>query len=81
SNPSNHISEREAPVGFADEVIYSLYAKQSEDLDLLHEDLEQIDDVDIEEMDINWQIAMIAIRMKKLYKKTGRRVRIDGKVP
>ncbi|GKA64125.1 ribonuclease H-like domain-containing protein, partial [Tanacetum coccineum] len=52
--------------------IHSL-PKQSEDLDLLHEDLEQIDDVDIEEMDINWQIAMIAIRMKKFYKKTGRR--------
>ncbi|GKA24982.1 ribonuclease H-like domain-containing protein [Tanacetum coccineum] len=32
-------------------------------------------------MDINWQIAMIAIRMKKFYKKTGRRVRIDGKKP
>ncbi|GJR42300.1 hypothetical protein Tco_1310403 [Tanacetum coccineum] len=32
-----------------------------------------IDDLDIEEMDINWQIAMIAIRMKKFYKKTGRR--------
>ncbi|GJY27435.1 putative ribonuclease H-like domain-containing protein [Tanacetum coccineum] len=67
--------------GFADEVIYSLFAKQSEDWDLLHEDLEQIDDVDIEEMDINWQIAMIAIRMKKFYKKTGRRVRVDGKTP
>ncbi|GKB95583.1 ribonuclease H-like domain-containing protein, partial [Tanacetum coccineum] len=53
----------------------------TEDLDLLHEDLEQIDDVDIEEMDINWQIAMIAIRMKKFYKKTGRRVRIDGNKP
>ncbi|GJR25678.1 hypothetical protein Tco_1101910 [Tanacetum coccineum] len=63
------------------EVIYSLFAKQTEDLDLLHEDLEQIDDVDIEEMDINWQIAMIAIRMKKFYKKTGRRVRVDGKTP
>ncbi|GJY17826.1 putative reverse transcriptase domain-containing protein [Tanacetum coccineum] len=50
-------------------------------LDLLHEDLEQIDDLDIEEMDINWQIAMIAIRMKKFYKKTGRRVRVDGKAP
>ncbi|GJT02406.1 hypothetical protein Tco_0823575 [Tanacetum coccineum] len=50
----------------------------AEDLDLLHEDLEQIHDVDIEEMDINWQIAMIAIRMKKFYKKIGRRVRIDG---
>ncbi|GJY99588.1 uncharacterized mitochondrial protein-like protein [Tanacetum coccineum] len=44
-------------------------------------DLEQIDDLDIEEMDINWQIAMIAIRMKKFYKKTGRRVRVDGKTP
>ncbi|GJV89532.1 floral homeotic protein APETALA 2-like protein [Tanacetum coccineum] len=53
STSSNNIQEREVPTGFADEVIYSLFAKQSEDLDLLHEDLEQIDDVDIEEMDIN----------------------------
>ncbi|GKC33845.1 hypothetical protein Tco_1046229 [Tanacetum coccineum] len=57
------------------------FSKQLEDLDLLHEDLEQIDDLDIEEMDINWQIAMIVIRMKKFYKKTGRRVRIDGNKP
>ncbi|GKF67103.1 hypothetical protein Tco_0193620, partial [Tanacetum coccineum] len=73
STSSNNIPEREVLTGFADEVIYSLFVKQLEDLDLLHEDLEQIDD-----MDINWQIAMIAIRMKKFYKKTGRRVQIDG---
>ncbi|GJU20460.1 hypothetical protein Tco_1153802 [Tanacetum coccineum] len=78
---SNNTQEREVPAGFANEVIYLLFAKQSEDLDLLHEDLDQIDDVDIEEIDINWQIAMIAIRMKKFYKKTGRRVRIDGNKP
>ncbi|GJX86212.1 ribonuclease H-like domain-containing protein [Tanacetum coccineum] len=81
STSSTNILEKEVLAGFADEVIYSLFAKQSEDWDLLHEDLEQIDDVDIEEMDINWQIAMIAIRMKKFYKKTGRRVRVDGKTP
>ncbi|GKB67718.1 reverse transcriptase domain-containing protein [Tanacetum coccineum] len=81
STSSTNIPEKEVLAGFADEVIYSLFAKQSEDWDLLHEDLEQIDDVDIEEMDINWQIAMIAIRMKKFYKKTGRRVRVDGKTP
>ncbi|GKC56777.1 ribonuclease H-like domain-containing protein, partial [Tanacetum coccineum] len=51
----------------------------TEDWDLLHEDLEQIDDLDIEEIDINWKIAIIAIRMKKFYKKIGRRVRVDGK--
>ncbi|GJU67056.1 ribonuclease H-like domain-containing protein [Tanacetum coccineum] len=81
STSSTNILEKEVLAGFTDEVIYSLFAKQTEDLDLLHEDLEQIDDVDIEEMDINWQIAMIAIRMKKFYKKTGRRVRVDGKTP
>ncbi|GKE79700.1 hypothetical protein Tco_1549700, partial [Tanacetum coccineum] len=37
-----------------------------------------IDDLDIEEMDIKWQIAMIAIRMKKFDKKTGRRVRQEA---
>ncbi|GJV93516.1 ribonuclease H-like domain-containing protein [Tanacetum coccineum] len=42
---------------------------------------DEIDDLNIEEMDINWQIAMIAIRMKKFYKKTGRRVCINGKTP
>ncbi|GJW95965.1 hypothetical protein Tco_0175637 [Tanacetum coccineum] len=56
---STNIPEKEALVGFADEVIYSLFAKQSENWDLLHEDLEQIDDLDIEEININWQIAMI----------------------
>ncbi|GJR94372.1 ribonuclease H-like domain-containing protein [Tanacetum coccineum] len=81
STSSNNIPEREVLAGFADEVIYSFFVKQSKDLDLLHEDLEQIDDLDIEEMNINWQIAMIAIRMKKFYKKTGRRVRIDGNKP
>ncbi|GJQ95618.1 ribonuclease H-like domain-containing protein [Tanacetum coccineum] len=81
STSSNNIPEREVPAGFADEVIYLLFSKQSKDLDLRHEDLEHIDDVDIEEMDINWQIATIAIRMKKFYKKTGRRVRINGNKP
>ncbi|GKC44015.1 hypothetical protein Tco_1061737 [Tanacetum coccineum] len=57
----SHSKKREVTAGFADDIIYSLFAKQLEDLDLLHEDLEQIDDMDIEEMDINWQIAMIAM--------------------
>ncbi|GKC87055.1 hypothetical protein Tco_1147704 [Tanacetum coccineum] len=51
---STNIPEKEALAGFADKVIYSLFAKQSEDWDLLHEDLEPINELDIEEMDINW---------------------------
>ncbi|GKD63837.1 hypothetical protein Tco_1305945, partial [Tanacetum coccineum] len=47
STSSTNIPEKEALAGFTDEVIYSLFAKQSEDRDLLHEDLKQIDDLDI----------------------------------
>ncbi|GKB70913.1 putative ribonuclease H-like domain-containing protein [Tanacetum coccineum] len=43
-NSSTNIPEKEVLAGFANEVIYSLFAKQTEDLDLLHEDMEQIDD-------------------------------------
>ncbi|GJW57624.1 ribonuclease H-like domain-containing protein [Tanacetum coccineum] len=68
--------------GFVDEVIYSLFAQQSEDLDLLHEDLEPIDDVDIEDVDIIWQIAMIAIRNEEVFTEDWKgRVRIDGNKP
>ncbi|GJU14759.1 hypothetical protein Tco_1142725 [Tanacetum coccineum] len=71
---TNYSPEKEVLCWFAESNLIPFLPNKSI-LDLLHEDLEQIDDVDIEEMDINWQIAMIAIRMKKFYKKTGRRVR------
>ncbi|GJW49381.1 hypothetical protein Tco_0090732 [Tanacetum coccineum] len=38
STSSTNIPEKEVLAGFADEVIYSLFAKQSEDWDLLHEE-------------------------------------------
>ncbi|GJS34842.1 hypothetical protein Tco_0533224 [Tanacetum coccineum] len=51
-----------------------LFAKPSEDEIAYIEDLEQIEYLEIEEMEINWQVAMIAIRMKMFYKITGREV-------
>ncbi|GJX12499.1 hypothetical protein Tco_0204257 [Tanacetum coccineum] len=60
---------------------YSLLANQSSCPQLDHEDLEQLDEYDLEEMDLKWQVAMISMRMKKFYKKTGhfaRECRIKG---
>ncbi|GJU62802.1 ribonuclease H-like domain-containing protein [Tanacetum coccineum] len=45
------------------------------------EDLEQLDEFDLEEMDLKWQVAMISMRMKKFYKKTGRKLQFDAKEP
>nr|GEX15630.1 hypothetical protein [Tanacetum cinerariifolium] len=44
-----------------------------------HEDLKQVDEFDLEEMDLKWQVAMI--RLKNFYKKTGRKLQFDAKEP
>ncbi|GJS85473.1 ribonuclease H-like domain-containing protein, partial [Tanacetum coccineum] len=46
-----------------------------------HEDLEQLDEFDLEEMDLKWQVAMISMRLKKFYKKSGRKLHFDAKEP
>ncbi|GJY36227.1 hypothetical protein Tco_0421605 [Tanacetum coccineum] len=57
------------------------FANQSSGPQLDHEDLKQVDEFDLEEMDLKWQVAMISMRMKKFYKKTGRRLQFDAKEP
>ncbi|GJT46658.1 ribonuclease H-like domain-containing protein [Tanacetum coccineum] len=44
-------------------------------------DLEQLDEFDLEEMDLKWQVAMISMRLKKFYKKIGKRLQFDAKEP
>ncbi|GKE75775.1 ribonuclease H-like domain-containing protein [Tanacetum coccineum] len=43
--------------------------------------LEQIDHDDLEEMDLKWQVAMLSMRVKRFYKKTGRKLIFNGKEP
>ncbi|GKF38769.1 ribonuclease H-like domain-containing protein [Tanacetum coccineum] len=50
--------------------------------DKMYHDLRtQVDEFDLEEMDLKWQVAMISIILKKFYKKTGRRLQFDAKEP
>ncbi|GJV34301.1 ribonuclease H-like domain-containing protein [Tanacetum coccineum] len=60
---------------------YSLLANQSSCPQLDHEYLEQLDEFDLEEMDLKWQVAMILMRMKKFYKRTCRKLQFDAKEP
>ncbi|GKA66252.1 hypothetical protein Tco_0766060 [Tanacetum coccineum] len=75
SNPSGQNSQYEHASS------YSLLANQSSCPQLDHEDLEQLDEFDLEEMDLKWQVAMISMRMKKLYKKIGGKLQFDAKEP
>ncbi|GJS17336.1 hypothetical protein Tco_0411808 [Tanacetum coccineum] len=45
------------------------------------EDLEQIDHDDLKEMNLKWQVAMLSMRVKRFYKKTGRKLNFNSKEP
>ncbi|GJU27527.1 ribonuclease H-like domain-containing protein [Tanacetum coccineum] len=79
SNTSGHNSKHEQTSTSTSS--YSLLASQSSCPQLDHEDLDQVDEYDLEEMDLKWQVAMISMRIKKFYKKTGRKLQFDAKEP
>ncbi|GJZ18100.1 ribonuclease H-like domain-containing protein [Tanacetum coccineum] len=81
STSSGYNSQRENSSSYTDELMYSFFANQSSGPQLDHEDLEQLDEFDLEEMDLKWQVAMISMRLKKFYKKTGRKLQFDAKEP
>ncbi|GJZ59722.1 putative ribonuclease H-like domain-containing protein, partial [Tanacetum coccineum] len=81
STSSGYNLERENSSSYTDELMYSFFANQSSGPHLDHEDLEQLDEFDLEEMDLKWQVATISLRLKKFYKKTRRRLQFDTKEP
>ncbi|GJT82186.1 hypothetical protein Tco_1056528 [Tanacetum coccineum] len=81
STSSGYNSQRENSSSYTDEIRYYFFANQSSGPQLDHEDLEQLDEFDLEEMNLKWQVAMTSIIMKKFYKKTGRRLQFNAKEP
>nr|GEU69068.1 hypothetical protein [Tanacetum cinerariifolium] len=56
---------------YADDVMFSFFANQSNSPQLDNEELEHIDTDDLEEMDLKWQVAMLTMRVKRFIKKIG----------
>ncbi|GJX37143.1 ribonuclease H-like domain-containing protein [Tanacetum coccineum] len=80
STSSGHNPQREGSSSYTDELMYSIFAIIQWVHNLDHES-ETTDEVDLEEMDLKWQVAMISMRLKKFYKKTGRKLQFDAKEP
>nr|GEX16469.1 hypothetical protein [Tanacetum cinerariifolium] len=74
---SSYVSklQKEGSLSYTDEVIYSFFANQSSAPQLDYDDLEQINDDDMKEMDLKWQVAMISMTIKKFHKRTGRKAK------
>ncbi|GJT86238.1 ribonuclease H-like domain-containing protein, partial [Tanacetum coccineum] len=65
SSSSDNKPQREGSSSYANDLIFSFFANQSSGPQLDHEDLEQLNEFDLEEIDLKWQVAMISMRIKK----------------
>ncbi|GJS24472.1 putative ribonuclease H-like domain-containing protein [Tanacetum coccineum] len=71
-------SPKDSTAILSDTIVYAFLSNQPNGSQLVHEDLEQIHDDDLEEMDLKWQLALLSMRTRKFYQKTGKKITIDG---
>ncbi|GJW30655.1 hypothetical protein Tco_0047530 [Tanacetum coccineum] len=61
----NTASTETSTASFSDATVYAFLSTQPQGSQLVHEDLEQIHDDDLEEMDLKWNMALLSMRARK----------------
>ncbi|GJY74244.1 putative ribonuclease H-like domain-containing protein [Tanacetum coccineum] len=79
SAPSSSKARSHSSGNVLQDVLHSLVAESEPEQQVAYEDFEQIDKLDLEEMDIKWQMAMLSVRVNKFEKKAGRKIEFDKK--
>ncbi|GKB39048.1 putative ribonuclease H-like domain-containing protein [Tanacetum coccineum] len=74
----NTASPKDDTATLSDATVYAFLANQPKGSQLIHEDLEQIHDDDLEEMDLKWQLALLSMRARRFYQRTGKKITISG---
>ncbi|GKA74008.1 putative ribonuclease H-like domain-containing protein, partial [Tanacetum coccineum] len=74
----NTASPKDSTATLSDATVYAFLANQPNGSQLIHEDLEQIHDDDLEEMDLKWQLALLSMRARKFYQRTRKKITING---
>nr|GEV88699.1 hypothetical protein [Tanacetum cinerariifolium] len=60
------------------QLLYSFLVNQPNGSQLVHEDLEQIRKDDLEEMYLKWQLALLSMRARRYFQRTGKKITING---
>nr|GEY60389.1 ribonuclease H-like domain-containing protein [Tanacetum cinerariifolium] len=67
--------------GIMEDVLHSFVAENEPSQQLAYEDFEQVDQLEMEELEIKWQMAMLSLRINKFQKKAGRKINFNNKDP
>nr|GEW18907.1 hypothetical protein [Tanacetum cinerariifolium] len=65
STPVSAVSSHDNTANLSDATVYAFLANQPNGSQLVHEDLEQIHEDDLEEMDLKWQLALLSTRARR----------------
>ncbi|GJX80000.1 putative ribonuclease H-like domain-containing protein [Tanacetum coccineum] len=71
-------STQDSTANLSDATVYAFLANQPNGSQLVHEDLEQIHEDDLEEMDLKWQLALLSMRARRYYQRTRKKITING---
>nr|GEU61179.1 hypothetical protein [Tanacetum cinerariifolium] len=71
-------SPQVSTANLSDATMYASLANQPNRYQVVHEDLEQIHEDDLEEIDLKLQLALLSMRAKRFFQKTGKKITING---
>nr|GEY83078.1 hypothetical protein [Tanacetum cinerariifolium] len=77
STQVNTASTQVSTANLSDATVYAYLANQPNRSQLVHKDLEQIHEDDLEEIDLKWQLALLSIRAKMFFLKTRKKITIN----
>ncbi|GJU72808.1 putative ribonuclease H-like domain-containing protein [Tanacetum coccineum] len=62
-------------------VLHSFVAENEPDQEMIYEDFDQVDQLEMEELDLKWQMAMLSLRINRFKKKAGRKMNYNNQQP
>ncbi|GJZ82835.1 hypothetical protein Tco_0648008, partial [Tanacetum coccineum] len=67
TNTQVSTASTQVSANLSDVTVYAFLANQPNGSQLVHEDLEQIHEDDLEEMDLKWQLALLSMRTRRFF--------------
>ncbi|GJZ99002.1 ribonuclease H-like domain-containing protein [Tanacetum coccineum] len=74
----NTASPQTSTTSISDNIVYAFMVENPNGSNLLHQDLEQIHEDDLEAMDLKWQLSLLSMRAKRYFQRTGKKIFING---
>ncbi|GJR16789.1 putative ribonuclease H-like domain-containing protein [Tanacetum coccineum] len=74
----NVASPQVSSASFSDNAVYAFMVENPNGSNLLHQDLEQIHEDDLEAMDLKWQLSLLSMRAKRYYQRISKKIFINA---